>query len=351
MTKVQLSISIPPVKCWQFSAFPLAVIGPDERSWGWIYSNYIQVSIHERFATAPVPFGFYEYDYACNPLLSVQRMDRDLFPLFHRGIVDFVKDCIGQGYSVYLNLNEYHVPSRMHYGVRNYSHDVLVYGYDEEQSIFDLLGYNERLMFGSSAISFTEFEQAYASLDTFPNTCRQIFLYRLNERASYSFNIDLVVESLEDYLYSRNTALKYRLLAEPEDDLIFGLDSYPILQQFVEAQSSNTNPWVDMRYLHMLWEHKHLMVSRIAYMTKRGFLAEAGGLPGRFAQLEKTAEAARNSFIKFSRSRKPAHLTSIIGTLERMRAEERQLYDELLAAIRLRPDLSGEAAEQRGVAG
>lgn len=331
--KKELPVNIPPMKCWQFSAYPLAIIMNEESSWDWIFSNFIQVSAHENFITHPVPFGFYEFDYAYNPWLSVRRLSRDIFPIFRTNIVDFVTGSLDRDYYVYLNLDEYYVPNRPPYGKTNRSHDVLVHGYDAEQETFSLLGYDERLIFRKTTIPFTAFEKAYGNLERIPNTCNQIYLYQLKRDGSYSLNISLIVEGLEDYLFARDTARKYSLLAEPEHDFVFGVDTYRILDEYLKHLARSPDNYIDIRYMHLLWEHKHCMAKRVQYLTERGLLPHGAALSGRFRDIERLSELARNNLIKYYRSRHPDSLRTVSDLLVKIRDTERQPLEELLGSL------------------
>ncbi|MEW9699659.1 hypothetical protein [Paenibacillus sp. SI8] len=333
----ELPIQIPPMKCWQFSAFPLAILMNHEKSWEWIYCNYIQVSTHQNFLTHPVPFAFYELDYAYNPWLKVQRLDRGIFPTFRTSIVDFVKDSLSLGHYVYLNLDEFYVPNRVPYQKFNRTHDVLVYGFDDEQETFNLLGYNERLIFDKSVISFAEFEKGYHHLDHIPNPCEQIYLYQFNEKGTFTFDIKVVIEGLEDYLYARDSAAKYRLLAEPESTIIFGMDTYPILQLYMEHLLQNPDGYVDLRYAHMLWEHKHCMSERIQFLIERGYLDREAGFYEKFKEIEKSSESARNMLIKFYRSRNKDNLHAVIQLLNQIKQNEYEQIHRVVESLKTLP--------------
>ncbi|UJF34503.1 hypothetical protein [Paenibacillus hexagrammi] len=332
---IQLPVQIPPMKCWQFSAFPLAILLNHEQSLEWMFSSFIQVSGHTNFLTHPVPFGFYEVDYAYNPWLKVHRLDRSLMPVFRTSIKELVIDCLKRGYYLYLNLDEFYVPNRVPYQKFNRSHDVLVYGFDEEEELFHLLGYNERLIFDKTTISFAEFEQAYHSLEEVPNYCHQIYLYQFNEKGAFTFDIELVIQSLKEYLYSRNTAAKYKLLAEPEPTFLFGMQTYEILQGYMEHLIGSPDGYVDLRYMHMLWEHKHWMTRRVQFLIEKGYLQPGADLLEKASHIEKSSESARNMLIKFYRSRNTANVHAVKQILEQIRQSESLFVEQLIEALSL----------------
>lgn len=334
--KKELPIQMPISKCYQFSAYPLSIIANYDKSRGWIFTNYIQTCIHENFLTAPVPFKFYEFDYTLNPWLKVNRLDRSLFPLFRTSLTDFTINCLSEGKYVYLNLDEFFVPNRPAYQNYHMTHDVLVIGFDEEQKYFSILGYTEEHVFDKTTISFADFEVAYASLDQIENDCHQIYLYEYNKEGHYSFQPGLVAEAVEDYLLSRNTARKYGALAEPEHDLVFGLNTYPVLAAHVEHIAANPNDPIDIRLLHLLWEHKHFMTLRVKYMGELGCLkGDADGLHHSFEAIEKESLQARDMLIKYYFSKNKSLLQMINGKLEQVRQAESVQLQRLLDSIEI----------------
>lgn len=190
--------------------------------------------------------------------------------MFDKEIVDFVVDSIDRGYYVYLNVDEYFIPDRGCYHKQHFSHDTLVHGYDLESRTFKILGFNKIGSYESTDVSFKEFSQSYHSLDKIENHCHQIYLYQYNQDGKYDFNAKLVKETLEDYLYSRNTSERFSMLAEPWDRA-YGMESYDCLQKYFQDLLAN-KIHTDIRHLHILWEHKSCMRLRTEYMYENGFI-------------------------------------------------------------------------------
>lgn len=338
--KKDLPIQIPLNKCYQFSAYPLSIITTDDRSWGWVFTNYIQTCIHENFLTAPVPFKFYEFDYSLNPWLKVNRLDRSIFPLLRTSLTDFAINCLSKGVYLYLNLDEYYVPSRSAYQNYHMTHDVLIHGFDTDQKSFSIIGYTNENVFDKSTVSFADFETAYASLDHIENDCHQIYLYEFNKEGAYSFNPVLVAEGIEDYLLSRNTAHKFAGLAEPEQDLVFGMNTYPVLAAYHEHLIKD-DEYIDIRLLHLLWEHKNCMALRVKYMAERGYLrGDLTELQDSFIRIEKESRLTRDTLIKYYYSKNKSFLQSIIQNLDKIRQDESEQLNRLLDAMKTREQLN-----------
>lgn len=322
---------IPPtINGYQFYAYPLAIILNHKETHPWFYSNYIQLAFDKDFYS-PVPFCFYMYDYAINPWLNVQRLQRNIFDITGQDIVDFVKNALDNQYYVYLNVDEYHIPERSNFHKKHISHDVLVYGYDLENNTFDVLGFNDKTIFKNSKVRFSEFRHSFASLDIIENNCHQIYLYQYNPHGTYSFNTELVIETLEDYLFSRNTSKKVSMLTE-EWDRHYGMDSYKQLNNYYQGLLNN-DLYIDVKFTHILWEHKKVMGLRAKYMCDLGLITEE--LVEAALKIEDQALVLRNLFIKYSMTHKKNIIFKMIEMTHSLQKEEEQLIKNIINQLKL----------------
>ncbi|MEK4007728.1 hypothetical protein [Paenibacillus sp. FSL H3-0333] len=330
MTKV-LPVQKPPVFGYHFYSYPLAIILNYESSYPWFYSNYIQLAFN-RDMNAPVPFCFYMYDYAIVPWLTTYRLSREVYALTDKPIVDFVKAALDKEYYVYLNLDEYFVPERFTYGKEHFSHDSLVYGYDSSTRSFHILGFNGKGMYVSSQITFQAFEASFRYLDQMGNECNQIVLYQYKEDGKYDFNQKLVCESLEDYLYSRNTSERFSMVESPWERA-YGMEIYDVLLKYFNNLSEGEAA-ADVRHVHILWEHKHCMKLRTEYMFDREIIRKPH-LVEQAVFLEGQALILKNNFLKYCVNCKPELLASIIQLTEDIRELEKVFLPDLIMDMKL----------------
>lgn len=330
MTKV-LPIQKPPIFGYHFYSYPLAIILNYESSYPWFYSNYIQLAF-DRDRNAPVPFCFYMYDYAIVPWLTTHRLSRDVYALTDKPIVDFVKGALDKGYYVYLNLDEYFVPDRFTYNKEHFSHDSLVYGYHSDTDSFDILGFNDKGVYAPSQIAFQDFDASFRYLDLMDNQCNQIVLYQYKEDAQYDFNQKLVRETLEDYLFARNTSERFSMVESPWERA-YGIEIYDLLLKYFDILAKGeTAP--DVRHVHILWEHKHCMKLRIEYMFAREIIRESQ-LVEQAVYLEGQAMKLKNNFLKYLINCNPDLLASMMQLIEDIRELEKVLLPELIMEMKL----------------
>ena len=330
MGKKKLPIEKPPVYGYQFYAYPLAIILNHEEAYPWFYSNYIQVAFDKEFKS-PVPFCFYMYDHTICPWLKVQKLQRDLIKFTNQDIIDFVIKSLNENYYVYLNVDEYYIPDRRTYKKRHFSHDILVYGYDINSETFDVLGFNKNVSFKSSKVSFSEFRKSYLYLENIENECNQVYLYKFNPEGEYEFNKKLVIESLEDYLHSRNTSEKFSMLLEPWERF-YGMESYKQLYNYFEALIQG-EVYIDIRNTHILWEHKKVMASRINFMLENQIIETKIYQDAK--KIEDRALIIRNMFVKYSLVKDNDIILKIVDRLEGLKNDEEKLIKDLINALKI----------------
>jgi hypothetical protein len=263
--KTELPLSDPPVNGYHFYGFPLAVAGTVDRARDWILSNYVHLA-YDLDPTTTVPFCFYLYDYAISPWLDVVRANRRWLADQGADPVEYCRAAVHAGHYVYLNLDDFHVPSRPGHRVRHGSHDLLLCGVDDAARTFSTYGFDKADVMRRSTIGFAEFRDAYRSLDTIPNDCSQVYLYRVVPDADYDFNLRLVRESLGEYLDGTNVSVRFDMF-RPAWERAYGVDVYPPLQRYLTEWVEGRAEY-DIRILHILWEHKKLMARRVERMAE-----------------------------------------------------------------------------------
>lgn len=335
-TKI-LPISKPMIYGFNYYAFPLSILGGYEQAQSWIHSNFIQLELYYNFAdghVVPIAPSLFSYANNPNPWLSEQRIERDLMATFGIKINDMLIDSINKGHYAYLTVDEYYIPDRGSYGERHFVHDILVYGYDMESEMFEVLGFRENGLFGPSQVSFAEFEQAYLSLDEIDNWCSYVRLLKFNEKGRHYFNVKLAADLIEDYLLSRNTHERYYTAIDPyEHDLVYGLDIYEHLKRYFRLLVEE-KIWLDIKYLHMLWEHKKCMAARVHYMEEQGHLDKQLGFSKRVGEIEQRVQVLRNIMLRYSMDFKPERLEKIIDGLDALARDEAAVLGQLVQAMR-----------------
>ena len=212
-------------------------------------------------------------------------------------------------------------------------HSLLVHGYDRGRGLFLAAGYLANGEYGSTRVSFTELEEAFAlgleplesedcdrgndgsGSDTGPRRfdgvgsradlrrcmhskrlsnveSNRVWLVRYNREARFELDFGAALEMLEDYANSARTPSRFASILTfpnkvytlgqtvPErEDLTFGVETYGCLQWWMEEVLRGRREF-DIIPFHVLWEHKKVMVSRLEYFERKGYLDPSLALSG-----------------------------------------------------------------------
>jgi hypothetical protein len=343
MNAHSLPIGQPPIIGYLHHAFPLAILSQSAQYLPWFYSQYIQVYCPANLASGPDPerkrkFNFYRppgYDSAPFAGLSLVRLNRGVV-LEHGQVLDLIHRAIFSGQYVQVCVDEFEIPGKRAFQTTHLLHELFIYGYDEDKQCVETLGFQENGDFGSLVVRYEHLQRAFYAVEMDngydPDGVR---LFGLMGQVSFHFDIQVVLEELEDYVFSRNTSERFRLLAKPIDE-VFGLATYSCLIEAC-AQLFQYPLWYDIRPLHILWEHKVCMLARIRYLEREGYLNLDDGFGDLYAQIERDARTLRMMMLKLRASGDAKVLKRMIRQLETLAKKEGRLLTCMLETLRVAP--------------
>lgn len=297
----------------------------------WYYSNYIQIHCSKKLNNdGDVPIDFFtgirrdSFYYLNNPWLFTQNINKNLLSKT-TDIINFIINCNNIGCYVILMLDEFFVSNTKSYRNRHVDHCNMIYGYDLYNKMFYLIGYDFNSIFKPFYISFNELVSAYHNS---PSTESVYVVNFTCPDAGYTFNLDVVVEFLREYLYSLNSFNRFSFLNNPLDR-VFGISVYKAL---IENMDSIL---MDIRPLHLLWEHKKCMKERITFLYRKNIFnkAQYDYFYNEFEVIERNTLINRNKQIKYTITKNNNLLKSIKNTLIYIENKERILIEELLNNI------------------
>ena len=278
-------------------------------------------------------FNFYrrpDQRVSFSPYLKVQLLNRDLIFKSPTDILPFIVACIDKGYYVQPTVDEYFLPDSAAYQKRPLVHETLIYGYDKQT--FVGIGYNKNGDYASYYIMFSELEQAIVHADLTghydPDGLR---LFKSASHARYDFDIHLVREQITDFLHSRNTSHRFRMVANPADGA-YGLATYPCLKSYIESFLYFPFSF-DIRPVHILWEHKKCMVNRLNYMEDQGYLKSEDGFSIQYDGLARKTGMLRMMLLKFKITRSPDLIRRVLSNLDGIEEVEQSLLQDLVKKL------------------
>ena len=348
----------PPIIGYMHHAHPLSILSTERAYLPWFYSNYIQLISNFDALVAGDARGFNflihaAYPLLISPFLDIQWLNRCTLTKMYRAISDFIVDSLVEGYYVQLFVNEFYIPDRRHYQSSQYAHEILVYGFNIEANTCNIIGYNAAGKYKTSTLSFKALDQAFSSLVDNPHLVgstkdhiyiqNKVWLGKYLPAAEYDFDGELVRDLLEDFLDSKDTSARSRMVNAPTawgayqlaKVGTYGIDSYQCLSQYLEVLSRDKSLY---RYvpMHVLWEHKRCMVSRFKFMEEHGLLNPKHDFTSAYKVVERMAENLRLMMLKFAIGGEQKIIPQMIKRLGCMEAHERPLLNNVLNELQMR---------------
>ncbi len=156
-------------------------------------------------------------------------------------------------------------------------------------------------------------------------------MYKFNKDAKYDFNIEVVIEYLEDYLFCKKTSKRFDSLAEPED-LVFGLECYDYLQLYFNTLRNNPI-YADIRMIHKVLEHKLCMLNRIEFLQEKKYISIESDLYLKYKDITNQALIAKMLIIKYNLTKNFSCIERVQKRLTYMKKHEKTIIFDLLKTI------------------
>lgn len=261
----------PLIDCYNFESFPYSIVSANKTYDDWVMCHYLSISMQKDFKNADVPFRFYLLDYTLIPGLEVQKIDMELLKnTFEIDIIQFIKKVVTQGYYVYCNVDEKYLSTRYAYNRFNFSHDILVYGVENE--MIYTRGYDRTRHLKTEKISSEVFKKAFLSPIHSDKNETRIFLYR-PEESKFIASKSEMLKQLENLYYSKNLSECTSTYVIPED-LVYGMECFQFIKKYylLAKTDSELRDFHLMKVPHKLLEHIKCLEYSITQMVKKGFV-------------------------------------------------------------------------------
>jgi hypothetical protein len=293
-----LPVSIPPLLGFLSWAYTLAITHAYEETHDWLYTNFVLLVCNTDYLDPGKEFtldfwrGGQNEMLANNPFLEVRAVGYEDFLSLRDSLVPNLIKAIDQNFYPMVFVDESFLPYSSTFGAgRFYSHHTLLYGYDTQENFFHALGFGSSGpgdvfgRFGPQRVSFRELTAAadgmHVALQQRRIEDQLTYFLRLKKFGldpippSFSFDPDVLRRSLMDYLEGRSY---FGRLNHNMRNAIIGLRVYEQLDRyFLLAEEGRMGvDREDVRHLHILEDHKRMMVQRLRYLANKNVAAPAG---------------------------------------------------------------------------
>ena len=116
----------------------------------------------------------------------------------------------------------------------------------------------------------------------------------------YDLDLELIKSNLKEYLNSMDSKNHFRMMRNRFNDTTFGIKVYDRVLAQIDKQLHKAEPDFDIRALHVMYDHKVLMLERIKYLMNNGALKYNQQTIDEYATVVTNMLAARNLLLKIS---------------------------------------------------
>lgn len=311
-----LDVTYPGITSWQWHATLFSILGNDENARKWIFSNYIQLrcyDINEIFTGDDMLFtdmmpgssSLKECPYLIFSLLTKEQVES-----YCGNIIDFVIKTIDLNGYVYGVFDEAKILSDSDIEVDyKFPHELFIYGYNIEKEIFYVGDFTFGEHYTYTTVSFSDVERGYEVInaaddhmfkDDYKGTRGLYVILKNNETTYYDLDITLIKNTLREYLNCEDTKNHFRMMRNRFNDTVFGINVYDRVIEQIEKQLNAEEPDFDIRSLHLIYDHKVLMLERIKYLMANNYLPFSQAIVDEYKTVVENAQTARNLLVRIS---------------------------------------------------
>ena len=306
----------PLIQAYQIRNYELGILAAHNSDiMPWFYNKHINcVYMQEKNR-----FDHLMYDdrwYANEGVMAVHKMrfKKSISEVDSVNMLNIAREMIFNGYYFMGYFDEYHISCKKAYQKRHFRHTSLIYGFNDDEKLFYAIAYNanrkyERFEFPYSAF-IKSIEVNYDDEKEYVKSGAERVDYdfvKPNKDFVFKINIPEIYANLFDYVHSINSRTAFA-------GLVYGLECMKAFVKYIESVIPN-DANCDVRYSRLFMELKNLMLLRIDYLEKHGYIKP--GILEEYKKISDKQTNIHNLFVKYNISRQE----SIIDRLIKMQEE------------------------------
>ena len=259
-----------------------SILGTNQNTNGWVMNNFVNIYIHRN----GIFDNFYDrntFFHGC-PWIQVVQTRKEIVELTYVFMIDYIKMLLKNDFYVYVVIDTQYI--KAYNGNHPKGHNAFVYGFDDNEKEFFISDFASNGKYGTIKCSYEEMEVALRKSNMNDSFVYLIYGMKL-KKIEYKFEVDVLIEKIEDYLHSTNLFCKYKTrqeeefysykgdncyyyfsYAEMKDFYFFGLSYYDKILEMIVSKSTKL-----LRPLDLLYEHKLLMIDRLRFLQDNNYLS------------------------------------------------------------------------------
>lgn len=313
----------PLINTYNCYASLFSIVPINEENKAWFYSNFIQICYDNNYN-----WYFFENHNILDtcPWLENYKLRREMIRKGFSSIQNFLVDAINNDFYCYFIVNLYYVPAAQYYGNIDFSHEIMVYGYDLIDKEFHIANNFSGGKYVLSKCSFDQMDKAFNSV---PIDWIDICMYRqkvIDYRVD--FNKRYFVNSLKSYITGQPSIIQPSFPAWWTYDCKYGLAVYQHLIEIVNNMPAED--YLDKRAFYLLQEHKQFMILRLEFIHEY-LNIDVSDFINNYMEMKRNSFLLNNLALKYNSTKNINLLDKIITYIEDiMNQEEAVMRDMLL---------------------
>lgn len=340
---VKLPICKPLIRGYLQHAYQFSILGNYEKAKPWMFSNFIQLFSENGNDMHPVQFYIPDYNgynwSVIAPCFDYQILNRDFVLNNKLRLSDLIQAAVQNGEYVLLYVNEKYIPGTYAEERKlDFNHMMLIHGFNEKLNRAYYWGYDKLWNYREDSVDFDTLERAYVD-NEFDNYRyeQRLYMFKMNEMPKYdlSFELPPVIEQLRNLRDSKRVVrnvIDYYTQVEYK----YGLSVYDNLVSIIQSiiESPRQNVWRNLLIpLHILMEHKTMMVERLKYMELQFPQLSLTPYIDSFTALGTAFEKMRNQVLKYGVSGNPDLLQTTIDKIREVQSNEYHIITDLIDTL------------------
>ena len=309
----------------------LAIILNNEDNWNWFYSEYIQLRAY-CLRNGDADLGLYKYGSRFDTIdeFDMPLYSEKIYPFNLKNQEDIIKEFemyIDNEFYPFVICDDYYISTM---NIENHrAHDLLFYGYDNEEKIFLTFAFNGSKM-QKFHVSYEDVIKAVFAEETRHEKRTNAFFKLKNKK--YPLNLEKIKWHLLDYYECVDTLSRERPWIKPQYKESWGLNVYENLKRkFIWTFGVQKN--VSYAQMYLLYEHKKDMVGRIKYLKQHSNLSYTDEILAGFEEVERESLILVNQTIKLNTMRFEAcerELDKALIRIDNIRSIEKNAIEKYL---------------------
>lgn len=234
-------------------------------------------------------------------------------------LIKFIKYMLKNDNYITGGYDEYYIPNKKAFDNFHFSHDYILFGYDDNQRIFKSAAYIKDRTYDYYDISYDDYYNAVTK-----NQINKTGLNfkKINTRYEPKINIELIISDLENYCCINNS------VSDSNTD-IYGIKAFISFSNYILTCEEN----LDLRFSRGYKEHHFIMFKRFQILKDLNYIKDEQ-LVRDYEKIYLKTEITHNLFIKYNLTMEKVLLEKISEIILSLVPIESELIKRIIENIK-----------------